>query len=155
MSVFFSGFMRNESERRTNKSREPRSGSRMICLFRAPIHSQWTQKKRHSFVSNKDLSLNSPINVINSKFPQQRVLNIILCINHCACDLPNCQCYIADLPLIADLPPEDLQWCWKTIADLPPLQSFPLYHFNRYRFYLCIFILFVVSLWKNWIHNWL
>ena len=27
---------------------------------------------------------------------------------------------VADLP-----PPEDLQWCWKTIADLPPLQSFP------------------------------
>ena len=29
----------------TNKSREPRSGSRPICLFRATIHSPWTQKK--------------------------------------------------------------------------------------------------------------
>ena len=29
------GFMGNESERGTNKSRE----SRAICLFRAPIHS--------------------------------------------------------------------------------------------------------------------
>ena len=27
---------------------------------------------------------NSPINVINSKYPQQQVLNIILYINHCA-----------------------------------------------------------------------
>ena len=27
------------------KSREPRSGSRSICLFRATIHSPWTQKK--------------------------------------------------------------------------------------------------------------
>ena len=42
---FFSGFMGNESEHGTNKSRELRSGSRTICLFRAPIHSPWTQKK--------------------------------------------------------------------------------------------------------------
>ena len=32
-------------------------------------------------------------------------------------------------PPIADLPPpEDLQWCGKTIADLPPLQIPPLPH---------------------------
>ena len=35
MSVFFSGFMGNESKRGTNKSREPQSGSRAMCLFRA------------------------------------------------------------------------------------------------------------------------
>ena len=45
MSVFFSGFIGNESERGANKSREPRSGSRTICLFRATILSPWTQKK--------------------------------------------------------------------------------------------------------------
>ena len=45
----FSGFVGNDSERGTNKSREPRSGSRMIGLFRAQSHSPWTQKKRHSF----------------------------------------------------------------------------------------------------------
>ena len=48
-------------------------------------------------VSNKDPSKTSPTNVINSKFPQQRVLNIILCINHCACDLPNCRNYLMNL----------------------------------------------------------
>ena len=25
-------------------------GSRVICLFRATIHTPWTQKKRHSFL---------------------------------------------------------------------------------------------------------
>ena len=48
-------------------------------------------------VSNKDPSKHSPINGINSTFPQQRVLNIILCINHCACDLPNCRNYLMTL----------------------------------------------------------
>ena len=48
-------------------------------------------------VSNKDPSQNSPINVINWKFQQQRVLKIILCINHCACDLPNCRNYFMTL----------------------------------------------------------
>ena len=56
-------------------------------------------------------------------------------------------------PQIADLPPDDLQWCWKTIADLPSLQIFlshpPKNHFNRSRFYLYIFILLVVNLWKT------
>ena len=37
MSVFFSQFMGNESQCGTNKSREPRSGSRAICLFRTAI----------------------------------------------------------------------------------------------------------------------
>ena len=50
MSVLFSGFMGNESERGTNKSREPRSGSRSICLFRATIHSPMNPEKRHSFL---------------------------------------------------------------------------------------------------------
>ena len=45
MSVFFSGFMGNESKRGTNKSREPRSGSRTICLFRATIHSPMNPEK--------------------------------------------------------------------------------------------------------------
>ena len=47
---FFLGSWGNESQRGTNKSCEPRSGSRLICLFRATIHSPWTQKKRHSFL---------------------------------------------------------------------------------------------------------
>ena len=38
MSVFFSGFVGNESEHRTNKSPENRA-LRAICLSRAPIHS--------------------------------------------------------------------------------------------------------------------
>ena len=43
--------MGNESERRANESREPRSG----YLFRAPIHSPWTQKKTLIYnASNKD-----------------------------------------------------------------------------------------------------
>ena len=55
------GFMGNESERGTNKSREPGSGSRTICLFRDTIHSRWTQKIRTLIpyiynVSNKDPS---------------------------------------------------------------------------------------------------
>ena len=41
----------------------------------------------------------------------------------------------------------------KNIADLPPLQIFPRYHFNRYRFYPNIVLLLFVNLWKNWIHN--
>ena len=45
-------------------------------------------------VFKKDPSKISPINVINSKIPQQRVLNIILCINNCACDLPNRRNYL-------------------------------------------------------------
>ena len=32
---------------------------------------------------------------------------------------------------------------------LPPLQSFPPYHFNCYRFYLYIFTLLLVILWKT------
>ena len=47
--------------------------------------------------------------------------------------------------ILQTFPPEDLQWCWKIIADLPPLQTFPLYHFNHYRFYLCIFILHICT----------
>ena len=49
MSVFFSRFMGNESQCGTNKSREPRSGSRAICLFRTAIHFPWTEKKRLQF----------------------------------------------------------------------------------------------------------
>ena len=37
MSVFFSRVMGHESQCGTNKSREPRSGSRAICLFRTAI----------------------------------------------------------------------------------------------------------------------
>ena len=73
---FFSRFMRNESQCATNKSREPRSGSRAICLFRTAIHFPWTEKKRHSFLifnnaSNKDPFSNSPSKVRNSNFPQK------------------------------------------------------------------------------------
>ena len=50
-------------------------------------------------------------------------------------------------PPLQTFPSEDLQWYWKTIADLPPLQIFPGYRFNRYRFYLYKFILNVVILW--------
>ena len=39
----------NESDRETNKSCEPWSGSQAVCLFRTPIHYRWTQKKRQSF----------------------------------------------------------------------------------------------------------
>ena len=42
----FSRFMGNESQCGTNKSREPRSGSRAICLFRTAIHFPWTEKKK-------------------------------------------------------------------------------------------------------------
>ena len=52
MSVdFFLGpWGMNRSKGQT--SREPRSGSRTICLFRAPIHySPWTKTKRHSILS--------------------------------------------------------------------------------------------------------
>ena len=49
MSVFFSRFMGNESQCGTNKSREPRSGFRAICLFRTAIHFLWTEKKRSQF----------------------------------------------------------------------------------------------------------
>ena len=45
MSVFFSRFMENESQCGTNKSREPRSGSRAICLFRTAIHWQCLQQR--------------------------------------------------------------------------------------------------------------
>ena len=49
---------RNDSECGTNKSREPRNGSRAICLFRTPSHFPWTQKKTlipHIYnASNKD-----------------------------------------------------------------------------------------------------
>ena len=41
----FSRFMGNVSQCGTNKSREPRSGSRAICLFRTAIHFPWTEKK--------------------------------------------------------------------------------------------------------------
>ena len=47
---FFLGSRGNESECGTNKSCEPQSSSWAICLFRAPIHSPWTQKKRYSFL---------------------------------------------------------------------------------------------------------
>ena len=41
--------MGNESQCGTNKSREPRSGSRAICLFCTAIHFPWTEKKRSQF----------------------------------------------------------------------------------------------------------
>ena len=46
---FFSRFMGNESQCGTNKSREPRSGSCAIYLFRTAIHFPWTEKKRSQF----------------------------------------------------------------------------------------------------------
>ena len=78
MSIFFSGFMGNELERYDSFPMNP--------------------DKRHSFyslyiynASNKDPDLNSLKNVINSKLIQLLALNLILCINHCACVLPNCR----------------------------------------------------------------
>ena len=50
MIVYFSWFMGNELERGTNRSREPWSGSRPICLFHATIDSPWAMTKRHSFL---------------------------------------------------------------------------------------------------------
>ena len=47
---FFQGSWGMNCSAGQNKSREPRSGSRTICLFRATIHSPWTQTKRHSFL---------------------------------------------------------------------------------------------------------
>ena len=44
MSVFFSGFMGNESECRTNKLCEPQNSSHAICLFHTPIYSPWNKK---------------------------------------------------------------------------------------------------------------
>ena len=43
MSVFFSGFIGNESERQTHKLRV--HGSQAISLFRAPIHSNELRKR--------------------------------------------------------------------------------------------------------------
>ena len=65
----------------------------------------------------------------------------------------------ATTPLLHCRPPplEDLQWCWKTIADLPPLQIFPQYNFNRYRFIFIYSFYFFVILWENTRHldNWI
>ena len=49
----------------TYKSREPQSGSRVICLFRAAIYSPMNPEKKTLIpyiynVSNKDSFLNSP-----------------------------------------------------------------------------------------------
>ena len=60
MSVFFSGFMGNESELGTNTSCEPEEVL-TICLFRAPIHSPMNPEKKTLIpyinnVSNKDPS---------------------------------------------------------------------------------------------------
>ena len=49
MGVFFSRFMGHESQCGTNQSREHRSGSRAICLFRTAIHFPRTEKKRSQF----------------------------------------------------------------------------------------------------------
>ena len=32
---------------------------------------------------------------------------------------------LQSFPQLQTFPPEDLQWYWKPIADLPPLQIFP------------------------------
>ena len=79
---------------------------------------------------------------------------LILVPSNC---LPVLYCRPFPPPLQTFPPMEDLQWYWKTIADLPPLQIFPRYHFNRYRFYFYIFILIVAILWKNTrhLHNWI
>ena len=63
----FSGFMGNGSERGTNKSSENRFAVHMICLSRAPIHSPWTQKKRHSF-----LNCSSTFTAFNQRFKKWR-----------------------------------------------------------------------------------
>ena len=59
--------MGNESDRGTNKSSENRFAVHVICLSRAPIHSQWTQKKRHSF-----LNCSSTFTAFNQRFKKWR-----------------------------------------------------------------------------------
>ena len=49
-AIFFSRFMGNESQCRTNKSHENRFAVHAICLFRTAIHFPWTEKKRYSFL---------------------------------------------------------------------------------------------------------
>ena len=73
MSVFFSRFMEYESQCGT-KSREPRSGSRAICLFRTAIHIPWTEKKRHSF-----LIFTMPPTKTPSKIHREAVLMRFVC----------------------------------------------------------------------------
>ena len=55
VSFFLGSWGMNRSAEQTNRPRTAKrwSGSRSICLFRATIHSPWTQKKRHSFLKYK------------------------------------------------------------------------------------------------------
>ena len=53
------------------------------------------------------------------------------------------RCYIVDLPGRSAIVPKNHSRP-SPVADLPPP-----YHFNRYRFYLFIFILLLLNLWKK------
>ena len=64
-------------------------------------------------------------------------------------DFTKCRCYIADIP-----PRKICNGAEKPLQTFPHCRA-PPYHFDRYRFYLYIFILLAVILWKYWIHNWI
>ena len=102
MSAFFLGsWGMHRSAGQTNRVNREAVLGRFVCsALRFIPHEPRKKKTLIPYiynVSNKDPSQKSPIKVINSKFPQQRLLNIILCINHCACDLPNCRNYLMTL----------------------------------------------------------
>ena len=78
--------------------------------------------------SNKDHFLNSPRKVINSKFKQQRTLNLIWSINHCAWDLVNCQ-----------------TTCWP--LSIKDFENFPVAQRKKYNT-----MVIIVILDNFWIH---
>ena len=53
--MVFVGSIVNKKNRSggTNKSTEKRFAVYAICLFRATIHSPWSQRKRHSFLKKQ------------------------------------------------------------------------------------------------------
>ena len=61
--------------------------------------------------------------------------------------------YCRPSPIEPPPPPGRSTMVLKTHCRPSPIAELPPYHFNRYRFYLYIFILLI--LWKNWIHNWI
>ena len=69
MSAFFSGFIGNESERGTIKSREPCSGSQAICLFPAP------KMKKTSFLAYTILQTKTLAKIFQEKLSIQNSLS--------------------------------------------------------------------------------
>ena len=98
MSVFFSvSWGMNRSTGQTNRVNREAVLGRFV-LFRATIHSPWTQKKdTHSLYlqcfQQRTLSKILREKIINSKFPQKRALNFVWCINQCAVIRSNCRTF--------------------------------------------------------------